>query len=1103
MKRTLAILLTVAMAMELSMSTAFALSPDEVKQTNKAWHNVKVEATYPRSGTNDVDVQSELSIQFQEQVEIGTGNVTIKTMNGEVVEAISVQSDQVKLDDAKRTATIKPSKSLHYRTKYIVQVDYGTFKVENGEFLGIYDPVAWTFATKAEQGLPVLSKLSPAQEQRDVRVDANLELTFNENVWKKDGSVIIKTAKDGKVAEALPMSSGRIAGDGTKTISIDPVQDLRGNTDYVVEISAGALKNESSKDYAGLKDWRFSTGKQDVTAPVLKSAGLTASDTIRLTYDESLDKASVPSASRFTVTVNGDARRVKSVAVSGEHVDVKLQSGIAYGQEVRLSYSPGSDRKPIRDTSGNAAASIDRWTVANTVDNTLPSVRNVTAQGNKVELEFTKELDAVSSKADGQFTVWADGKERRISRISHNGSKVTLSIIHLITNGEVVKVSYKPDKYPLKDRGGNQVQAFSDLYARNLSDTKAPVLRTAEVNGSTLKLIYDEALKADQVPLRSHYSVLVNRSARYVSAVNIKSNVVELTLDSSVGDNDEVTVSYAPGEPRLADLAGNPAASFTLVRVDNKSDNQAPTLRSAIIKGATMTLTFSEKLRETPTPTLSQFYVQADNSNQKVKSASIKGDQITLTLTDAVSTYSNVTLAYLPGANPVKDRSGNALQAFSNAAVSNQTDGSMTRPDDIQPAAYEWFLDNGWYLLASSAAETKSERSRFGETVKRYTLPSSKLKSSFDYVIKNGTRNHLAFDVPASERAAMVAVPLQTLKEVYNQVNDAVFSVRYGDVLYSVPLKELNFRDLEREWGNSTAYLLLQVEKQPSSSADAMLRDLNSTGANVRVQPLDFYASTFAGSASPKALAAKLESKVRTTGYVQRHNASAVRYDSVLNKVGYVPTVVKQNSSITVFSSTFKGNQAVAMMDRSKDFIDAANHWGREAIRELASKYIIEGVSSTSFAPNANITRGQFAILLARSLGLQANSGAAAVYRDVSSNSMMAPYIGAATEAGIIGGFEDRTFRPNESINREQMAVMLVRAMEYTGHTVSYEPASLNKFKDRNNIGGYAQQGVAKAISTGIVQGMTVNTFEPKGTATRAQAAVMLKRMLEQIEYLG
>ncbi|BFH67488.1 hypothetical protein J27TS7_50660 [Paenibacillus dendritiformis] len=1103
MKRAVAVLLTAAMAMELSISTALAQSPDEVARAEQGWHIISVDSVTPRSGSEDIDIQPQLSMVFGEAVSKGKGHITIKKRSGETVETIAVDSDQVRLEDKETKAVITPSVKLDYRTTYSVQVDYGAFTNEHGIYLGIYDPAVWSFTTKAEQGIPVLERLSPARGQKDVRIDANLALTFNEPVWKAEGSVLIRTAKDGKVHEAISASSNRISGDGTKTITIDPVLDLKPDTEYIVEITAGALRNGSKQAYPGLQGdnaWRFATGKQDVTAPVLLSASMQNADTIRLTYNEPLDPASVPPQSRFSVTVNGDSRSIGNVSVAGSAVDVKLKSGIAYGQDVRISYTPGKDRN-IRDAAGNAAAALDRTPVSDTADATLPKLEQVTAKGTQIVFEFNKELDAVSSKAADQFTVWVDGKTRAIARIAQDGRKVTLSLLHLITNGQVVKIRYAPDRYPLQDRAGHPVPAISEQYVRNLNDTKPPVLDTAEVNGSLLRLRYNEGLAANQVPHRSHYSVLVNRTARYVQAVQIRGNVVELALDSSVSDHDEVTVSYAPADPRLTDLSGNAAAAFTLAKVANKTDNEAPVLRRASVKGASVTLTFSEKLRESPAPASSQFSVQADHAGVGVKSASVQGDKVTLTLDESVNPYSAVTVSYAPGTNPLRDLNGNAVSSFANAAAANQTDGSV-RPGDIQPASYDWFLDSGWYLLSSSAAETSSDRSRYGQAVKRYTLPAGKLKASFEYVMHNGTRNHLAFEVPASERAAMVAVPLSALKDVYHKAGDAVFSIRYGDILYSVPLRELDFSRLEREWGGS-AYLLLQAEKAAGADAASLTSYLQETGANIRVQPIDFYASTYAGSASPRALEAQLEYKVRTTGYVDSGNASAVRYDAALAKAGFVPTVMKEGAGVTVFDFLFKGNQAVALMDRSKDFQDIRSHWARESIRELASKYIIEGVSSAAFAPNANITRAQFATLLARSLGLQGDAGAAAGYRDVSTSGKLAPYIGAATKAGIIGGFEDRTFRPNESITREQMAIMLVRAMDYAGYAVTADPAALNRFKDRNQIGRYAVTGVAKAVTSGIVQGMTSTTFDPKGTATRAQAAAMLKRMLQQVEYLG
>lgn len=80
---------------------------------------------------------------------------------------------------------------------------------------------------------------------------------------------------------------------------------------------------------------------------------------------------------------------------------------------------------------------------------------------------------------------------------------------------------------------------------------------------------------------------------------------------------------------------------------------------------------------------------------------------------------------------------------------------------------------------------------------------------------------------------------------------------------------------------------------------------------------------------------------------------------------------------------------------------------------------------------------------------------------------------------------------------------MMVRAMEYAGYNTSMNGAStatLTKFKDAAKI--QSKETVAKAVKEGIIQGVTTNTFQPQGNATRAQAAVMLKRVLDKLNYI-
>lgn len=143
--------------------------------------------------------------------------------------------------------------------------------------------------------------------------------------------------------------------------------------------------------------------------------------------------------------------------------------------------------------------------------------------------------------------------------------------------------------------------------------------------------------------------------------------------------------------------------------------------------------------------------------------------------------------------------------------------------------------------------------------------------------------------------------------------------------------------------------------------------------------------------------------------------------------------------------------------------------------------------------------------MLSRGLGLLGDRETAQRFRDVQPSTQTGDYIGAAAKAGIITGNTDGTFRPNDNITREQMAIMMIRAMEYTNHPITLSGTSastLARFKDKAKIQNQSAEFVAKAVQSGIILGMTVSEFGPQGNATRAQAAVMLQRMLKQADYL-
>lgn len=237
-------------------------------------------------------------------------------------------------------------------------------------------------------------------------------------------------------------------------------------------------------------------------------------------------------------------------------------------------------------------------------------------------------------------------------------------------------------------------------------------------------------------------------------------------------------------------------------------------------------------------------------------------------------------------------------------------------------------------------------------------------------------------------------------------------------------------------------------------------------------------------------------------GSVDAGSATAVIYLPDQNEIRFVPSLFLEEDDNTTAMIKRNGNSMYAIIDHEKTFDDSRSHWAREDIELLASKLIINGVSDSSFAPDDELTRAQFAALIVRSLGIL-ESEATGTYRDVSEDAWYAAAVSAASEAGIVTGYADGTFRPDEKITREQITVMLARTLAYAEKAPDTDIRVLEKFKDRSEISDWAQSGVSTSVKAGIIQGVTSDSFAPDQYATRAQASVMIKRMLQYLDFIN
>lgn len=179
-------------------------------------------------------------------------------------------------------------------------------------------------------------------------------------------------------------------------------------------------------------------------------------------------------------------------------------------------------------------------------------------------------------------------------------------------------------------------------------------------------------------------------------------------------------------------------------------------------------------------------------------------------------------------------------------------------------------------------------------------------------------------------------------------------------------------------------------------------------------------------------------------------------------------------------------------VENNTTFSDISGNFAEKAIKHLTAAGILEGYADGTFGPNQKVTRAEFAIMTTRAMGYKNSSSNVQAFKDLNEKAWYAEELLAALDAGVTKGFTDGTLRPNVSILREQAAVMIANILEKNNFKTS---VGEKNFMDDTEIAAWAQSSVMLLKSNRIVEGQN-NSFYPKREITRAEAAVMIDRML-------
>lgn len=194
------------------------------------------------------------------------------------------------------------------------------------------------------------------------------------------------------------------------------------------------------------------------------------------------------------------------------------------------------------------------------------------------------------------------------------------------------------------------------------------------------------------------------------------------------------------------------------------------------------------------------------------------------------------------------------------------------------------------------------------------------------------------------------------------------------------------------------------------------------------------------------------------------------------------------------------------VMSYKKSFTDIKNHWSYTLLDFMARKQLISGYPDNTFQPDRYVTRSEFTSMLVKALGNRIGvlNNSEESFRDVQTKDWYYDVVNSGWKYGLITGLTSTEFAPNANIKREEMAAIAVRALEQIkgASTISDSKVThiLSTYVDASEVSSWAKGELATAINANIIEGVGQNTLASQALATRAQAAVIVYKVLNLID---
>jgi len=460
----------------------------------------------------------------------------------------------------------------------------------------------------------------------------------------------------------------------------------------------------------------------------------------------------------------------------------------------------------------------------------------------------------------------------------------------------------------------------------------------------------------------------------------------------------------------------------------------------------------------------------------------------------------------------VKSKSGGGDPG--NSSPSGTSSGGDHKPPTTESSLPPVTItDTSISTAIPATAMTVAKVEEDGAAMSRVTVDQGALSKAFQalkgHVNETEKDVIVSISVPREGTRTKVELPVAALKEGQRIVPNAMLSIQSDTSAIMIPIKSVAVSQLETSLGVKASEMLLVVTGQsmPSLLSASERQAMITQGIVMLNVPASFMVTAEAGGKQVKLDHfgdSFIQQKMMLSSKIDSRTATVVVIDPKTHELRFVPAMFQttgDGGSIASFKSN--PNELFMLITSHQTFEDTVGHWAQSSIAHLASKQIVRGVGKQVFDPNGQITRAEFAALLVRSLGLPVPMQTSA-FKDVQAGDWFAGAVQTAAVLGLVDGLQDGTFQPQTLVTREQMAVMIERALAHLDARPRAKDVNLaSRYGDAGAISGWAKEAMALLVEEKLMEGVAADRIAPKKSATRAEAVMLLERFLQYAKLIN